>query len=161
MTGWEYLKVMAILDYTYGIDGKSGWEPDSLTYEVTRGGRIRRIRQGDLLYATVRSDGSLALTLEGIKPLTLAGRFKDMYGVFVDKASEEEVKRGNSAFAGHIVRAGADIRPRMDVPIMSKGGKLIAVGRAVISGHSMMAFKRGVAVKVRDHALEKNSEKEL
>ncbi|MDG7044381.1 MAG: queuine tRNA-ribosyltransferase [Nitrososphaerota archaeon] len=156
MGTWESLKIMAILNYTYGIDAAGLWKLDSLTYEITRGGRIRRIRQGDLLYSTVRSDGSLALTLEGIKPLTTDNGFTDRYGVFVDEASEDEVKRGNSVFAGHIVRAGADIRPRMDVPIMNKRGSLIAVGRAVISGQSMMAFKKGVAVKVRDHMLPKN-----
>jgi predicted RNA-binding protein len=38
--------------------------------------------------------------------------------------------------------------------VLDEGSKVLAVGRAVLSGEEMKAFKRGVAVKVRRGCLE-------
>jgi uncharacterized protein with predicted RNA binding PUA domain len=59
------------------------------------------------------------------------------------------VAEGKSVFAKHVVAADSEIRPEEEVTVLDEDGRLLAVGRAVLTGREMLAFKRGVAVKVR------------
>jgi len=52
-------------------------------------------------------------------------------------------------FAVHVVSVDDDVRARDEVVVVDGAERILAVGRAVLSGGEMRAFKRGVAVKVR------------
>ncbi len=41
------------------------------------------------------------------------------------------------------------VRAKDEVIVVDEGGRVVGVGRAVLSGSEMRAFKTGVAVKVR------------
>jgi len=59
------------------------------------------------------------------------------------------VAKGRSVFAKHVVDADVEIRPQEEVFVINGNGEVLAVGRALLTGEEMKAFKRGVAVRVR------------
>jgi predicted RNA-binding protein (TIGR00451 family) len=58
------------------------------------------------------------------------------------------------AFAAHIVKADPEIHAKDEVIVVNENREVLAVGRAALSASEMLAFKTGVAVKVR-HGCEK------
>lgn len=56
----------------------------------------------------------------------------------------------------HIVKADDEIRAKDEVIVLDNNRRVLAVGRAVLSGAEMRAFKRGVAVKVRRGSLDES-----
>ena len=62
----------------------------------------------------------------------------------------EFASKGNNVFAKFVVDCDPDIRPGDDVMVMNKKYELAAVGRALMNREEMLAFKRGVAVRVKD-----------
>ena len=61
----------------------------------------------------------------------------------------EFVADGGDVFAAHVVKVYDTIHAKDEVIIVDEGGRVLAVGRALLSGSEMRAFKIGVAVKVR------------
>jgi predicted RNA-binding protein (TIGR00451 family) len=56
------------------------------------------------------------------------------------------------------VNVDGEIRPCEEVVVLNEKGAVVAVGRAVLSGKEMRAFKRGVAVRVRKGVGEEEGE---
>jgi len=143
-------KIRAIANYQFEHDVGGILFPDSV--EVTyskRTGRIRHIYYEGKLLATLRPrDGLFSLTVYGAKRLRT--RLKPLrYRVVVEQGVEDFIRRGRSVFARHVVGVDVEIRPGNEVLVTSGEDALLAVGKAVLSGREMLAFKRGVAVKVR------------
>lgn len=148
-TAKELLKLRAIADYQFGPGSGRLLFPD-YRVKIARSPRTNRTRyvyvDGSLV-ATVRpKDGHLTLTIEGARALL---NLKGRYTVQVKTEAIPMVKRGGDVFAKHVVTADAEIRPRDEVIIIDEQGSLIAVGRAVLNGEEMVAFKSGIAVKTR------------
>jgi predicted RNA-binding protein (TIGR00451 family) len=61
----------------------------------------------------------------------------------------EFVAGGSDVFAVHVVETDDEIRAKDEVIVIDESRKVLAVGRALLSGEEMKAFKRGVAVKTR------------
>lgn len=59
------------------------------------------------------------------------------------------VTEGRNVFAKHVVDADKEIRPQEEVIVINGKDEVLAVGRAILTGEEMKAFKRGVAVRVR------------
>jgi predicted RNA-binding protein (TIGR00451 family) len=76
--------------------------------------------------------------------------------VKVEKQAEPFIAKGRSTFAKHVIDADQEIRPNEEVIILSKKNKVLAVGRAILTGNEMMAFKRGIAIRVRRGKVEKS-----
>ena len=119
-----------------------------------RTGRIRHIYREGKLIATLRpKDGYLALTPNGATIL-LSTIKKSPNIVAVQTDVSDAVKDGGDVFAKHVVSADANLRPAEEAIVTDEQGVLLGVGRAVLSGHEMMHFKRGVAVKLRRGVLK-------
>ena len=56
---------------------------------------------------------------------------------------------GINVFAKHVKDADPEIRPGSEVIIVDEEDNLLAVGKAILNGKEMIAFKSGIAVKVR------------
>ncbi len=56
---------------------------------------------------------------------------------------------GRSVFAKHVVDCDEEIRPEEEVVVVNSQKEILAVGRAILTGKEMKAFKHGVAVRVR------------
>ena len=96
----------------------------------------------------MRIDGGLAITPYFANLLIKSKKFKENC-LEIDADSKPFVEEGRSVFSQHVVWCGKNIRITDDVPVLFKG-KVIAVGRAVLSTEMIPTMKRGVAVKIRD-----------
>jgi 7-cyano-7-deazaguanine tRNA-ribosyltransferase len=117
-------------------------------------GRIRHIYIHGKMAATLRpKDGFLALTLHGAA--TILSKIRDAPNVVVaDTSVADAIREGGDVFAKHVVRADSELRPGEEVIVTDPAGSLLGVGSAVLAGHEMTAFKRGVAVNLRRGAEE-------
>ncbi len=102
-----------------------------------------------VLLATMRAkDGYLALTQAG--GLRLQKAFKPpRLRVVVRGDVAEFIRQGRNVFAKHVVAADKAIRPESEVLIVDEKDMLLGVGKAVLTGREMTAFKTGAAVKTR------------
>jgi predicted RNA-binding protein (TIGR00451 family) len=88
-----------------------------------------------------------SLTIHGAKRLANVKPTKQYVKVSDDVASF--IAKGKSVFAKHVLDVDDEIHPREEVIVLDEKSEVLAVGRAVLSGKEMKAFKRGVAVHVR------------
>ena len=147
---WNIQKVRAIANYQFESDVGHILFPDEveLTYS-RRTGRIRHIALEGQLLATLRPrDSLLSITIYGAERLKTV--LKPLQSrVVAWKDVEDVIRSGRNLFARHVVAADEEVRPGSEVIVTTQDDELLAVGKAVLSGREMLAFKRGVAVKVR------------
>ena len=150
------LKIRKVADYQFGKRVGESLFPDGVSITISkRTKKIRHVYLDDKLLATLRPTiGLFSLTIEGarrladgMKPLRLWVQVQDDVASFIEE--------GGDVFAKHITDNDDEIRPMEEVIVLDGKRRVIAVGRAVLSGDEMKAFKRGVAVKVRRGNLEK------
>jgi predicted RNA-binding protein (TIGR00451 family) len=149
-------KIRSIADYQFGQGIGEVLFPDDVRILFSRRtNKIRHVFLEGRLLATLRpTNGFFSLALEGarrivkIEPLRLWVKVQDDVCDFVAE--------GRSVFAKHVVDCDEEIRPEEEVVVVNSQSEVIAVGRAVLTGVEMKAFKFGVAVRVRHGA---NAEK--
>jgi len=148
-------KIRSIADYQLGKGAGKALFPDGVDIVFSRRtGRIRHIYSGQKLLATLRpTDGMFSLNLAGAKRLVKGLKPLRLW-VKVQKDAEPFIAKGKSVFAKHVVDADDEIRPQEEVIVIGEKKEVLAVGKAVLTGKEMKAFKHGVAVKVRRGALE-------
>jgi len=146
--GDEEVKLRAIADYQFG-SGAGELLFEEIEVERSRTGRIRRISSQGKLLATLRaSDGLLVPSFEGAKRL-LKLEPPENRVVIEDDEVCGLVRDGKSVFARFVSACGPEIRPGEEVLVVDGQDGLLATGRAVLNGGEMLAFERGVAVRVR------------
>jgi len=151
-------RIRGVANYQFGKGVGEKLFPDDV--EIVHSGRTGRIRQvyldGDCL-ATLRArDGLFSLTITGAKRIW-EGMEPRRCWVKVSNEVAPFIAKGKSVFAKHMVGADEEIRPMEEVIVINEKDEVIAVGKAVLTGREMKAFKRGVAVKVRRGISEKLS----
>jgi predicted RNA-binding protein (TIGR00451 family) len=113
-----------------------------------RSGRVKLVFIGGNLFATVKPNGAMALSLFGARLLLRSPKFKENC-VAVDDVASGFVHGGKSVFCKFVVKAGSRVLPRSEVAIVDGRGDLLGLGTAVINGKFIKQFRSGVAVKVR------------
>lgn len=109
-------------------------------------GRVRRIRKNGEIVATVRPyDGFIIPTELGAKILHQS--IKGMRVVVRD--AEDFILQGNSVMAKFVADADPEIRPNDEVLVVDRKDRLLGAGQALLNHEEMLAFDRGIAVKVR------------
>jgi predicted RNA-binding protein (TIGR00451 family) len=150
-------KIRSIADYQFGRDVGSILFPSEAKIAYSkRTGRMRHIYLGEELLATLRpTTGLFVLTIAGakrmvneVKPLRLWVKIQEDIKPFIAK--------GRTLFAKHVIDNDPEIRPQEEVIVINGENKVLAVGRALLSGKEMKAFSRGVAVRVRRGMAEKS-----
>lgn len=156
-------QIRAVADFQLGRGAGKALFPETVQIALSRRtGRIRHIYLKDRLLATLRpTDGMFSLTVEGARRLFERVKPRRLW-VRVKEDAEPFVAEGKSVFAKHVVNADIEIRPQEEVIVTGKDDRILAVGKAVLTGSEMKAFKHGVAVKVRRGIMEevKNKAKE-
>jgi len=149
-------KVRCVADYQFGKGAGEKLFPSDIVFVLSRRtGRVRLIYLDEELLATLRpTDGFLTLTVEGAERLIEVGCSKNLLVVVEDDVSPF-IERGRSVFAKHVVFASEEIHPSEEVIVVNSESKVLAVGRAKLSGREMKFFERGVAVQVRRGRAEK------
>lgn len=148
-------RVRSIADYQFGRGiGTPLFPMNTEIFFSRRTGRIRHAYFEGKLLATLRPNtGLFSLTVQGarriheIEPRRLFVKVQDDVANFVAK--------GRSVFAKHVVDCDTEIRPQEEVIPVNSYGKVLAVGRALLTGSEMRAFSSGVAVRVRRGVFEK------
>ena len=143
-------KVRKIADYQLGKGVGQALFPRSVKIAFSRTtGRIRHIYLKGKLLATLRpTDGMFSLTINGAKRLVREACSTGSL-VKVSKDSAPFIAKGKSVFAKHVVEADPELRPQEEVTVVGEDNKVLAVGKAALTGKEMSSFKRGIAVRVR------------
>jgi predicted RNA-binding protein (TIGR00451 family) len=99
--------------------------------------------------ATLRpTDGLLSLSISAARRIAENADFAQCF-VTVRNDISKFVADGSDVFAAHVVKADDVIHAKDEVIVVDENSKVLAVGRALLSGSEMKAFKTGIAVKVR------------
>ena len=147
---YALLKIRKIADYQFGRGVGKVLFPDNVEITFSKAtGKIRHVYLDGKRIATLRpKDGLFSLTIEGakriiknVKPLRL--------WVKVSTEAAPFIADGKSVFAKHVLDVDEEIRPKEEVIVLDAQNNVLAVGRAMLTGKEMKAFKTGVAVKVR------------
>jgi uncharacterized protein with predicted RNA binding PUA domain len=150
-------RVRSIADYQFGKGVGVKVFPENVKILYSKAtGRIRYVNLNGERLATLRpTDGLLSLSIVGANRVA---RNVDSAHCFVAVRSDvaQFVADGGDVFATHVVKVDDEVRAKDEVIVVDENGKVVAVGRAVLSSSEMMAFKTGVAVKVR-HGCAKES----
>jgi 7-cyano-7-deazaguanine tRNA-ribosyltransferase len=141
----------AVLDMQFGRgagDILAGRKAEFVKSRKT--GRIRNVFLDGVHVLSLRArDGMFTLKLEGARLLLDVLPHPKMRVVEEDEPAEFTAK-GANVFAKFVVDCDEGIRPGDDVMVVSTKGELVAVGRALMNREEMLAFRRGIAVRVKD-----------
>ena len=142
-------RLALMVDYLFGR-GVSRALPNGgfRLYYSRRSGRVKTVFYNGTLFATVKPNGAMALSVAGATILARSPRFKQNC-VQVSDDVAEFVKGGKSVFCKFVRWAGKNVYPKSEVAILNGSGRVIGVGMATLNGAVMTQFKSGAAVKVR------------
>jgi uncharacterized protein with predicted RNA binding PUA domain len=143
-------RIRAVADYQFGKGVGKELFPEKVKISFSkRTGRIRYIYLDGKRLGTMRpTDGLFSLSIRGAGRI-VEGTSPAKCFVMVQDDVSKFIAGGGDVFAAHVVKADDEIRAKDEVIVVDGKGNVLAVGRAVLSGEEMTAFKRGVAVKVR------------
>jgi len=138
-----------MLDYEFGRGTSSALPREGLKfYYSRRSDRLKQVDHEGKIFAIVRPNGAIALSLMAASILASSKAFlRNSVTVSVDAA--EFVRKGKSVFCKFVTGVGDHVPPGGEVVVLDERGVPIGVGRAKIPGVYMREFKAGVAVKVR------------
>jgi len=148
-------RIRSITDYQFGKGIGIKLFPKNVDiFYSKRTGKIRYVYLDGKRLTTLRpTDGLFSLSIMGAKRIAEnAGSAKCF--VTIKNDVSKFIVEGGDVFALHVVRADGEIRPKDEIIVVDERHKVLAVGRAVLSGDEMKGFKKGVAVKVRRGCLQ-------
>ena len=150
-------KIRSVADYQFGKGvGKVLFPKDVEIIRSKGTGRIRYVYLDGRRLVTLRpTDGLFSLSLEGARRMVSGVKPLRMW-VKVQKEAEPFIIKGRSVFAKHVAEADEEIRPKEEIIVLNEENKVLAVGKSILTGREMKAFKRGVAVKVRRGVAEES-----
>jgi predicted RNA-binding protein (TIGR00451 family) len=143
------LKIRSIANYQFETPVGDILFPDDVEIQISkRTGRIRHIYHNNWLLATLKpTDGLFSLSIHGAKRLHALQ--PQVHKIIIQRDVEAFAKKGKTVFAKHVIHADERIRAGDEVLVTNQDDVLLAVGKAALSGAEILAFKRGIAVKVR------------
>jgi uncharacterized protein with predicted RNA binding PUA domain len=148
----DVVDLRTVADYQFGNGAGTALFPTAsdVSISYSRGGRPRQVHADGERLVSFGTDGRFTLGLRGgQRLLSLA---PPANRVVVGDESEPFVRDGKNVFAKFVSVADDRIRPRDEVVVEHEDGRLLAVGRAELSGAGMLDFETGMAVFVREGA---------
>ncbi len=148
---WDLERVRATADMQFGrgaADALLAGKVELVTSKKT--GRIRNVIVDSKHVLSMRAhDGMFSLRAEGGR-LLHTGLPAPSLRVVVEAETAEFNRQGKNVFAKFVTEADSDLRPGDEVLVVDPEDKLAAVGQALLNPEEMIAFQRGLAVKVRE-----------
>lgn len=150
-------RIRSVADYQFGSGVGASLFPSGVKISYSRRtGRIRYVHlNGERLVTMRPTDGLFSLSIAGAKRIVDVAGLTRCFVVVRNDVSEY-VANGSDVFAVHVVMSDDEIHARDEVIVVDESNRVLAVGRVVLSGEEMKAFKRGVAVKVRRGVMEES-----
>lgn len=149
-SNWTIRELRAVAQYQFGSEFDQILVPAGVrvTYSP-KTNRVREILLQEERIATKRAtDGMFSLGLFGAQRI-IDQTSKPKRRVVILSEVGEFIAAGRNVFAKHVVAVDSEIKPEEEVVVVSEEDQLLAVGRAQLSAENMLAFERGVAVRVR------------
>jgi predicted RNA-binding protein (TIGR00451 family) len=155
MSSNNLYRIRSIANYQFGRSAGKALFPDNVNVRLShRTGRVRHIYYEDELLATLRpTDGLFSLGIQGARRL-LKLKPHRLWVKILDDA-KDFVSSGRSVFAKHVIDCDQEIRTGEEVVVLDDNNRLLATGRAALSGEEMKTFNQGVAIRVRRGVAEK------
>ena len=150
-------RIRSVADFQFGKGVGEKLFPETVEISYSKAtGRIRYVFLDGQRLATLRpTDGLLSLSISAARTVVKQARLAQCF-VIVRKDVSEFVIKGGDVFAAHVVRVDDAIRSKDEVIVLNDEDRVLAVGRALLSSKEMMAFRVGVAVKVRHGSAEES-----
>jgi len=149
--GLETLETVA--DYQFGAGAGAALFGGSTSVRRTSSGRPQQVLVDGERVVSYGTDGRVTLGIAGGRRLQAALE-PPAYRVVVGDDSEPFVRDGRNVFAKFVREVDPAVRPRDEVLVEHYDGGLLAVGRAELSAAAMRDFDTGMAVSVRESAVE-------
>jgi uncharacterized protein with predicted RNA binding PUA domain len=112
-------------------------------------GRIKSFGSKDFSFGTLRSDGGIALTIEGAQALFRTIAFRENC-VIPKHEAIPFIREGKSLFCKHILWIGSNIKVGSECVVIDNDGKILAIGKSLIYSLCFKSnVKRGIAIKIR------------
>jgi len=148
---WDLERVRATADMQFGRGAAAALMVGKVELVCSkRTGRIRNVIVDGRHVLSMRAhDGMFTLRAEGGKILHAALPAPSLR-VVVETDTSEFNRQGKNVFAKFVLEADADLRPGDEVLVVDQEDRLAAVGRALLNPEEMIAFQRGLAVRVRE-----------
>jgi len=144
-------RVRTIADYQFGKGAGDILFPDNVELQMSTTGKVRQILLDNSRLATVRAhDGMLTLGMKGARKLHGFIQYPG-HRVVVNGDSAPFVAKGKNAFAKHVVAADPEIRAGEEVLVVDENDNLLATGKTMLCAIEMLAFKKGMAVEIRQY----------
>ncbi len=147
----DIARCRAVLDMQFGKG--AGDVLDGRKVEIVKSERTGKIRNviidGVHALSMRAADGRFSPRLEGgrmLKEHLPPPRMR----VKIEDEPAEFAAKGNNVFAKFVLDCDPEIRPGDDVLVVNTRDELVAVGRALMNREEMLAFKRGISVRVKD-----------
>jgi predicted RNA-binding protein (TIGR00451 family) len=138
-----------MIDYLFGKGVSRALPKKGFRLQYSRrSGRVKLIFHDEKLFATVKPNGAMALSIYGASTLSKSPKFRENC-VQVSDDVVEFVKGNKSVFCKFVKWAGKNVYPKSEVAVIDGKWKVVGVGMAVLNGAFMGQFSSGVAVKVR------------
>lgn len=147
----DLLRCMAVLDMQFGKGAGDMLKLGRVEFvKSERTGKIRNVMIDGAHALSMRaSDGRFSLKMAGAR-LLMRLLPPPRMRVKVEDEPAQFASKGNNVFAKFVIDCDPDIRPGDDVMVVNTRDELAAVGRALMNREEMLAFKRGIAVRVKD-----------
>ena len=156
-----YQKICSHVDFLFGR-GISAILPEDLELEYSRKtGKIKSFSIEGKLIGTFRTDGGIALTIDGAKLFLKQEGYQSNCVVPIEDAIPF-VSEGRSLFVKHVLKCGENVKSGSDVAVIDKNQSVLAVGRSLlpfsyylqslddIADHNMGSLIRGIGIKIRE-----------
>ena len=148
------IKILDTINYLFDINIKNQINKNDIEYEISaKTKRIKYIYVKKELFATVRTNGTYALTVYGSQ-LILDNDKERKNCVIINNDIREYIEKSGSVFAKHVLNVGENIFPESEAIIIDEKHNLIVVGKSILSQEIMKKINKGVAVKIR-HRINK------
>jgi len=148
------LAIKALAAYQFGIEVAEALFKKEIMNSLKpkfsgKTGRIRYIFLNNAPYLSIRtSDGFLTLSIKAAREvLSSLSKFENL--VVVDKNAVKSMLERKEVLAKQVKEVSKNLKAGSEVIVIDEDRKIIAVGRAILSGREMLEIKRGAVIKLR------------
>ncbi len=153
-----FQKISSHVNFLFGREVSSVLSKDIEIEYSRKTGRIKNFGLKGKLIGTFRTDGGIALTIDGAKLFLQHENFIPNCIIPVDDAVPF-VSEGRSLFVKHVLKCGMNVKTGSDVAIIDSTQSVLAIGRSLFPfsyyqnknyENSDRSLLRGVGVKIRE-----------
>lgn len=148
---WNPARIRATADFQFGRGAADALLGGTVSFVVSRNtGKVRNvIVDGDHVLSLRAEDGLFTLKAAGARRLHRSFEAPRLR-VVVEADAVPFHREGKNVFAKFVTDADPDLRPGDEALIVSPADALVAVAQVTMNRREMIAFRRGLAARVRE-----------